>query len=133
MHGVVLTVWLIAWPDLCIMSSHSAVFRSSCLSLYQQLLEAAKETCMFCFSETQGTDGQLVGAGLALLGSVDEKFVEVTDLYEPNESGQRDKAFISKGYDATSHFETTVEDVLEMYTRITGKVLDLSSKDPTQA
>ena len=36
-------------------------------------------------------------------------------------------------YDATSHFETTVEDVLEMYTRITGKVLDLSSKDPSQA
>ena len=72
-------------------------------------------------------------AGLALLGSVDEKFVEVTDVYEPNESGQRDRAFISKGYDATSHFETTVEDVLEMYTRITGKVLDLRSKDPAQA
>ena len=36
-------------------------------------------------------------------------------------------------YDATSHFETTVEDVLELYTRITGKVLDLSSKDPARA
>jgi Rab GDP dissociation inhibitor len=34
-----------------------------------------------------------------------------------------------QGYDATSHFETTVEDVLEMYTRITGKVLDLESKN----
>lgn len=72
-------------------------------------------------------------AGLALLGNIDEKFVEVTDVFEPNESGQRDKAFISKGYDATSHFETTVEDVLELYTRITGKVLDLASKDPAQA
>ncbi len=36
-------------------------------------------------------------------------------------------------YDATSHFETTVEDVMEMYTRITGKVLDLSAKDPSKA
>ena len=36
-------------------------------------------------------------------------------------------------YDATSHFETTVEDVMEMYTRITGKVLDLSTKDPSKA
>lgn len=36
-------------------------------------------------------------------------------------------------YDATSHFETTVEDILEMYARITGKVLDLSSKDVSQA
>ena len=163
-------------------------------------------------------------AGLALLGHIEEKFVDVMDVYEPLESGQRDKCFISKGcapcshssdscwtklvaavicawkakpwlfgeqlllgfrtrlmcnsskpqcgefsscslqmacrclscfpaqymqdlvllmglswflcmcrYDATSHFETTAEDVLEMYTRITGKVLDLSLKDPSQA
>lgn len=32
----------------------------------------------------------------------------------------RDQCFISKGYDATTHFETTVEDVLDMYKRITG-------------
>ncbi len=42
-----------------------------------------------------------------------------------------DKAFISKGYDATTHFETTVDDVLDMYRRITGKDLDLSAKDPS--
>lgn len=42
-----------------------------------------------------------------------------------------DKCFISKGYDATSHFETTVEDVLSMYRRITGKDLDLTAKDPS--
>ena len=38
------------------------------------------------------------------------------------------------GYDATSHFETTVEDVLDMYQRITGKPLDLSqTQDVSQA
>jgi hypothetical protein len=31
-----------------------------------------------------------------------------------------DGCFISKGYDATTHFETTVEDVLAIYKRITG-------------
>lgn len=67
--------------------------------------------------------------GLALLGPIDEKFVETVDLYEPLEDGRRDRAFISKGYDATSHFETTVEDVLDLYQRITGKVLDLSKTD----
>ena len=36
-------------------------------------------------------------AGLALLGHIDEKFVDVVDVYEPLESGQRDKCFISKG------------------------------------
>ena len=57
-----------------------------------------------------------------MLGPIEEKFVEVTEVMEPLESGQRDKCFVSKGYDATSHFETTVEDVLELYSRITGKV-----------
>ena len=28
----------------------------------------------------------------------------------------------SQSYDPTTHFETTVNDVLEMYTKITGKV-----------
>lgn len=37
------------------------------------------------------------------------------------------------GYDATSHFETTVEDVLDLYQRITGRPLDLESQDVTQA
>ena len=47
----------------------------------------------------------------------------------PVEDGTKDGCFISKGYDATTHFETTVRDVLEMYTRITGKELDLSEKE----
>lgn len=71
--------------------------------------------------------------GLALLGPVDEKFVEVVDVHEPLGDGSSDGCFISKGYDATTHFESTVDDVLDMYTRITGKVLDLDSKDPRLA
>lgn len=39
----------------------------------------------------------------------------------------------SRGYDATTHFESTVDDVLEMYTRITGKVIDLDAVDPDKA
>ncbi|KAE8692696.1 Guanosine nucleotide diphosphate dissociation inhibitor [Hibiscus syriacus] len=31
-----------------------------------------------------------------------------------------------KSYDPTTHFETTVNDVIQMYTKITGKALDLS-------
>jgi len=71
--------------------------------------------------------------GLALLGPFDEKFVEVTDVYAPKADGTADKAFISRSYDATSHFETTVEDVLDLYQRITGKPLDLDAQDVTQA
>ena len=43
------------------------------------------------------------------------------------------KTFRSRGYDATTHFESTVDDVLEMYTRITGKVIDLDAVDPDKA
>ena len=40
---------------------------------------------------------------------------------------------ISTGYDATTHFETTVRDVIDMYKRITGKDLDLSKDDAAAA
>lgn len=64
-----------------------------------------------------------VAPGLALLGPVDEKFVQVSDFTEPCNDPAADGCHISKGYDATTHFETTVDDVLDMYTRITGKVM----------
>lgn len=80
--------------------------------------------------ETANPEAELA-PGLALLGPVEEKFIEVRDVCEPVADGTSDKAFISKGYDATTHFETTVEDVLDMYRRITGKDLDLSAKDPS--
>uniref|UniRef100_A0A7S0SQR4 Guanosine nucleotide diphosphate dissociation inhibitor n=1 Tax=Mantoniella antarctica TaxID=81844 RepID=A0A7S0SQR4_9CHLO len=71
--------------------------------------------------------------GLRLLGHIDEKFVHVSDIMVPIGDGKEDAAFISCGYDATTHFETTVRDVLDMYKRITGKDLDLSDKDPNAA
>lgn len=64
--------------------------------------------------------------GLNLLGAVDEIFFDTYDIYEPVNDPSLDNCFISKSYDATTHFETTVQDVLAMYTQITGKVLDLS-------
>lgn len=65
--------------------------------------------------------------GLAILGEVQEKFVFVSDIKAPLADGADDQCFISKGFDATSHFESTIEDVLDMYTRVTGEQLDVSS------
>lgn len=46
--------------------------------------------------------------GLDRLGKIEEKFMgPAIPLYEPLESGLNDNIFISKSYDATSHFETT--------------------------
>ncbi|KAJ3021278.1 UNVERIFIED_CONTAM: Rab GDP dissociation inhibitor beta, partial [Siphonaria sp. JEL0065] len=67
-------------------------------------------------------------AGLALLGPIVEKFVHVDDIYEPVGSGAEDQTFISKSYDATSHFETTTTDVKDLYRRITGVELKVEGK-----
>lgn len=44
-------------------------------------------------------------------------------IYEPLEDGKKDQIFISKSYDATSHFETTTDDVKDIYRRCTGEEL----------
>eukprot|EP00210_Caulerpa_lentillifera_P006917 g6614.t1 len=82
--------------------------------------------------ETEDPESELQ-PGLALLGPILEKFVEVKDVYGPTDDGKSDHAFISTGYDASTHFEATIDDVLDVYKRITGKVLDLESEDPMVA
>ncbi|XP_001623557.2 rab GDP dissociation inhibitor alpha [Nematostella vectensis] len=64
--------------------------------------------------------------GLKLLGKIDEKFVSVSNLYEPLDDGTESKIVISKSYDATTHFETTCDDIMDMYKRITGEEFDAS-------
>jgi Rab GDP dissociation inhibitor len=44
-------------------------------------------------------------------------------LFAPLESGINDNVFISKSYDATSHFETTTDDVKDLYRRVEGHEL----------
>lgn len=62
--------------------------------------------------------------GLDRLGSILEKFQgPPIPLYEPLDSGVSDSVFISKSYDATSHFETTTDDVKDIYRRVTREEL----------
>jgi Rab GDP dissociation inhibitor len=62
---------------------------------------------------------------LDLLGNVETKFTSISDLYFPTDAGQ-DGLFVSRSFDATSHFESVADDVLDMYKRITGTELDMS-------
>jgi len=62
--------------------------------------------------------------GLDRLGRIEEKFMgPPIPLYEPLESGSEDNVFISKSYDATSHFETTTDDIRDIYQRAAGEEL----------
>jgi len=69
-----------------------------------------------------------VKVGLDLLGPIEEKFVSTADLYAPTDDGTKDKIFISKSYDATSHFLTVTSDVRDIYKRYAGKDLEIKPR-----
>jgi Rab GDP dissociation inhibitor len=50
----------------------------------------------------------------------------VSDYYKPKEDGTESQLFISQSYDATTHFETTCLDVLDIFRRGTGEDFDFS-------
>jgi len=75
--------------------------------------------------ETDNPEAE-IQPGLNLLGPITQKFIQVTDSYEPTEDGTSSQLFISKTYDATSHFETTCVDVLDIFKRGTGEEFDFS-------
>jgi Rab GDP dissociation inhibitor len=56
------------------------------------------------------------------------RFVDIKDIYEPVDDGTKDGIFVSKSYDATSHFETTCVDVKSIYKRLTGNDLKIEGK-----
>ncbi|RWS17142.1 Rab GDP dissociation inhibitor beta-like protein [Dinothrombium tinctorium] len=64
--------------------------------------------------------------GIDLLGPIMHKFVSVSDVYKPTDSGTESQIFISESFDATTHFETTCLDVLDIFRRGTGENFDFS-------
>lgn len=65
---------------------------------------------------------------ITLLGNVLEMFIQISDVHEPTNDASEESLFITKSYDATSHFETSSKDVLALYEKITGEKLDLNIK-----
>eukprot|EP00927_Polykrikos_kofoidii_P070649 TRINITY_DN67060_c0_g1_i1.p1 TRINITY_DN67060_c0_g1~~TRINITY_DN67060_c0_g1_i1.p1 ORF type:complete len:459 (-),score=78.32 TRINITY_DN67060_c0_g1_i1:211-1587(-) len=75
--------------------------------------------------ETEDPEAEIAPA-LKLLGSIEEKFVRVSDVYQPTSDGERDGVFVTSCHDATSHFETASAEVLDLWRKITGSELDLT-------
>ncbi|KAK2509657.1 hypothetical protein MC885_000555 [Smutsia gigantea] len=61
---------------------------------------------------------------LELLEPVEQKFVSISDLLVPKDLGTESQIFISRTYDATTHFETTCDDIKDIYKRMTGSEFD---------
>ncbi|KAI3978968.1 hypothetical protein MKX01_016143 [Papaver californicum] len=132
---------------ICIMSHpipNTSDSHSAQVILPQKQLGRKSDMYLFCCSYThnvapQGKYIAFVSAeaetdqpevelkpGIDLLGSVDETFFDVYDVYKPTNKEDDDNCFISTSYDASTHFESTVQDVLSMYHKITGKEVDLT-------
>ena len=57
------------------------------------------------------------------------RFVSVSPVYTPTSPGTDDNIFVTKSYDATSHFETVVDDVHDVWKRVTGTDLVLKKRE----
>lgn len=71
---------------------------------------------------------QEIAPALTLLGPILEKFVSISNLYEPLTDGRSDGIFVSKSLDSSTHFETVCEDVKNIYDRIFQKPLQISTR-----
>ncbi|XP_060567842.1 rab GDP dissociation inhibitor alpha-like [Ruditapes philippinarum] len=81
--------------------------------------------------ETDNPEAELT-LGINLLGNPLQKFVTISDLYEPVEGSEKSNVFISKSYDATSHFESTCDDILDLYEKIMGEKFDFDKVNFSQ-
>jgi Rab GDP dissociation inhibitor len=80
--------------------------------------------------ETKNPEAEIAPA-IALLGAIDEKFFWVMDYYEPINDPSKDGCYITSSYDATTHFQSSTDEVLKIYEQLTGSALDLNIKaDP---
>lgn len=117
-------------PLLCAMSDDSSLTRLS--DIYIACVGAAHNVCpkgywiaiVSTIAETSANHHLELQPGLERLGKIEEQFLgNPIPLYEPENDGSKDKVFVSRSYDATSHFETTTDDVKDIYRRATGEEL----------
>ena len=78
--------------------------------------------------ETDKPEDELKPA-LNLFGNIDYISLKVHDIVEPVIPGSQDGCYCSSSYDPTTHFETTIEEVLKLYEEIMGAPLDLDKKE----
>ncbi|XP_006815070.1 LOW QUALITY PROTEIN: rab GDP dissociation inhibitor alpha-like [Saccoglossus kowalevskii] len=98
----------------------SCVSSTHCIATYGFYVATVSTTV-----ETDNPEAELQ-PGLDLLGPIEQKFVYVADIYVPIDDGKKSKVFVTTSYDATTHFETTCNDILDVWTRMTGEVFEFN-------
>lgn len=75
--------------------------------------------------ETNNPEAELKH-GLDLLGPIREKFISIDTLNAPQNPDSHQNIVISSSYDATTHFETTCDDIKDLYQRVVGEPFDFT-------
>ncbi|KAK9766508.1 Rab GDP dissociation inhibitor alpha [Basidiobolus ranarum] len=99
----------------CVSSAHKVCPKDHYLAIVSTLVE------------TDDPEAE-IKAGLDLLGPISEKFITISDLEEPTDDGSKSNVFISRSYDASTHFESVYDEVKDIYKRITGQDLVLKKR-----
>jgi Rab GDP dissociation inhibitor len=88
----------------------------------------AKDLYIAIISATVETDSpqKEIEPAIQLLGTIKEMFTMVSDLHVPINDWAAENLHITSSYDATSHFETSDQEVLSIYERIVGEKFDLN-------
>lgn len=61
-----------------------------------------------------------------LLGKLLDVFITVSDIHEPINDPTKENLFVTSSYDATSHFESASQQILDMYEHIVGEKLEFN-------
>lgn len=78
--------------------------------------------------ETDDPVAEMAPALALFEGLILERFVHISNQFEPVEDGSKYNLFITKSLDPSSHFESVCEDVKSVYRRITGRELELKQR-----
>lgn len=98
--------------------------------VYVSMVSAAHNVCRaglylaICSATVETNDPQAeLKPAMDLLGSVLDVFIQISDIHEPINDSHAEGLFVTSSYDATSHFETSSQDILDMYESIVGEKL----------
>uniref|UniRef100_A0A452E811 Rab GDP dissociation inhibitor n=1 Tax=Capra hircus TaxID=9925 RepID=A0A452E811_CAPHI len=97
-----------------------------CMISYAHNVAAQGKYIAIASTTVETTDPEKeVEPALELLEPIDQKFVAISDLYDL--SRPRLLVFCSCSYDATTHFETTCNDIKDIYKRMAGSAFDFEN------
>ncbi|KAB0353784.1 hypothetical protein FD755_023522 [Muntiacus reevesi] len=96
---------------ICMISAHNVAAQGKYIAISSTMMETKEPK-------------KEIRPALELLEPIEQKFVSISDLLVPKDLGTESQIFISRTYDATTHFEMTFDDIKDIYKRMTGSEFD---------